>query len=51
MIEVTGKDLKGRLLRQQAIVLWKEFEMSKSDEITKQQLKTVSGKQREGIWC
>ena len=30
-------------------MLWKEFEMSKSDEITKQQLKTVSGKQREGI--
>lgn len=50
MIGVRDKDLKGRLLRQQALTLQKAMEMSKSDEITKQQFKSLTNEEkRSGV--
>ena len=47
VIGVRDKDLKGRLLRQQALTLQKAIEMSKSDEVTKQQLKSLTNEEKK----
>ena len=47
VIGVRDKDLKGRLLRHQALTLQKAIEMSKSDEVTKQQLKSLTNEEKK----
>ena len=47
MIGVRDRDLKGRLLRQKELSLQKVLEMSKSNEVTKQQLKSLENEDKK----
>ena len=47
VIGVKDRDLKGRLLRQKGLSLQKAIEMCKSNEITKQQLKSLENEEKK----
>ena len=47
VIGVRNRDLKGRLLRQKGLSLQKALEMSKSNEVTKQQLKSLENEDKK----
>ena len=47
VIGVRDRDLKGRLLRQKGLSLQKALEMSKSNEVTKQQLKSLENEEKK----
>ena len=51
MIGVRDRDLKGRLciLRQKGLLLQKALEMSKSNEVTKQQLKSLENEEKNSV--
>ena len=46
-IVVRDRDLKGRLLRQKGLLLQKALEMSKSNEVTKQHLKSLENEEKK----
>ena len=47
VIGVRDRDLKGRLLRQKGLSLQKALNMSKSNEVTKQQLKSLENEEKK----
>ena len=49
VIGVRDRDLKGRLLRQKGLSLQKALEMSKSNEVTKQQLKSLENEEKNNV--
>ena len=49
VIGVQDRDLKGRLLRQKGLSLQKALEVSKSNEVTKQQLKSLENEKKNSV--
>ena len=49
VISIKDKDLKGRLLRQKDLSLQKAIELSKSSEVTNQQLKSLEKEERKTV--
>lgn len=49
VIGVQDRDLKGRLLRQKGLSLQKALEVSKSNEVTKQQLKSLEKEEKSSV--
>lgn len=49
VIGVQDRDLKGRLLRQKGLSLQKALEVRKSNEVTKQQLKSLEKEEKSSV--
>ena len=49
VIRVQDRDLKGRLLKQKGLSLQKALEVSKSNEVTKQQLKSLEKEEKSSV--